>query len=167
MTEAPAGTTRFLVKGKIAIGRDFEATRPDGTRAWFVDGKWGMRPRAEIHDGSGAVTHHVRGTLVGIPKQLTITDAAGTELAFLKAKMFSPLRNAMTISLAGGGEWQLQGNLIEKEYAVTEQGRTVVHITQKFLAIRDTFTVDVADGVDPGLAMAVLWAVDRFVEQRQ
>jgi uncharacterized protein YxjI len=49
---------------------------------------------------------------------------------------------------------------------VTDQGRTVVHITQKFLAIRDTFTVDVADGVDPGLAMAVLWAVDRFVEQR-
>lgn len=166
MTEAPVGMSRFVVKGKIAIGRDFDASHPDGSRAWHVDGKWGMRPQAEIQDASGAVTHRVRGTLIGIPRQLTISDAAGNELAFLKAKAFSPVRNAMTITLADGADWALAGNFLEKEYAVTSQGRTVILITQKFLVVRDTFTVDVADGVDPGLAMAVLWAVDRFVEQR-
>jgi uncharacterized protein YxjI len=42
----------------------------------------------------------------------------------------------------------------------------VIDITQQWVKVRDTFTLDVADGVDPALALAVLWGVDRFVEQR-
>jgi len=37
---------------------------------------------------------------------------------------------------------------------------------RRWVAIRDTSTLDVAEGVDAGLALAVLWAVDRWVEQR-
>jgi uncharacterized protein YxjI len=33
------------------------------------------------------------------------------------------------------------------------------------VAIRDSYTVDVADGTDVGLALAVVWAVDRWVER--
>jgi uncharacterized protein YxjI len=39
-------------------------------------------------------------------------------------------------------------------------------ITQKFVTVRDTYTLDVADGVHPGLALSTLWAVDAFREQR-
>jgi uncharacterized protein YxjI len=41
----------------------------------------------------------------------------------------------------------------------------MVQITQKWVTVRDAYTLDVADGVDPGLALAVLWAVDRWVER--
>jgi hypothetical protein len=33
------------------------------------------------------------------------------------------------------------------------------------MIIKDTYGLDVADGIDPGLALAVLWSVDRWVEQ--
>ena len=49
---------------------------------------------------------------------------------------------------------------------MTSEGRAVLDITQKWLTVRDAFTLDVIDGVDPVLALAVLWGVDRFAEQR-
>jgi uncharacterized protein YxjI len=54
---------------------------------------------------------------------------------------------------------------MEKNYSVSAGGRLVVAITQKRVSIRDAYTLDVVDGVDPGLALAMLWAVDRWVER--
>ena len=48
---------------------------------------------------------------------------------------------------------------------MTSGGRDVVRITQKWVTVRDKYTVDVADGADPGLAFAIVWAVDRWVER--
>lgn len=72
----------------------------------------------------------------------------------------------MTITLPPGGQWDLHGSIMERTYSVTSEGRPVLDITQKWVTVRDTFTLDVADGVDPVLALAVLWGVDRFAEQR-
>ncbi len=109
--------------------------------------------------------YHVVGRLMGIPKHMTISDAAGTEVASLKAQMFSPIKSRMTLTLSDGQTWELEGSFIEKEYAIASEGRPVVQITQKWVTVRDAYTLDVADGVDPGLALAVLWAVDRWVER--
>lgn len=161
----PSGMTRFMVKSKMGVDRDFEALGPDGQRAWYVDGKFGPRPAAEVQDASGTVTHRLKGRLLGIPKKISVSDADGTEIASIKAKI-SPLKSKMVITLADGGEWLLEGNLIEKDYTVTSGGAVVATISQKFMTIRDAYTLDVADGVHPGLALATLWAVDAFREQR-
>ena len=72
----------------------------------------------------------------------------------------------MTMEMANGEPWQdFTGQFIEKNYTVTSGGRDVVRITQKWLTVRDKYTVDVADGADPGLAFAIVWAVDRWVER--
>lgn len=62
--------------------------------------------------------------------------------------------------------WHLEGNIIEKEYSVTSEGRTIIDITQKWLRIRDAYTMDVDSSVSPALASALIWAVDAFREQR-
>jgi hypothetical protein len=33
------------------------------------------------------------------------------------------------------------------------------------VTIRDAYTLDVIDGIDPALAAAVVWAIDRWVER--
>jgi uncharacterized protein YxjI len=163
---APAGWSRFLVKSKFGAGRDFAVLDPvTEQQRFFVDGKIGTRPKAEILDASNVGVYKVSGRLLGIPKEMTITDAAGTEVASLKAKMFSPIKSRMTLQVASGEPWELEGSLLEKNYSISAGGRPVVEITQKWVTIRDTYTLDVVDGVDPGLALAVLWAVDRWVER--
>ena len=162
----PAGWIRFLVKTKFGAGRDFTVLDPATEKQrYFVDGKMGPRPRAAVRSGSDEVVYQVRGSLLGIPKHMTITDAHGAEVASLKGKMFSPIKSRMTLEVPAGEPWELEGSFLEKNYSVTSAGRPVVEITQKWVTIRDTYTLDVAEGTDPGLALAVLWAVDRWVER--
>jgi hypothetical protein len=33
------------------------------------------------------------------------------------------------------------------------------------VTIRDSYTLDVREGIDPALALAIVWAVDRWVEK--
>ncbi len=153
------------MKSTFGAGRDFAVLDPDTEeQLFFVDGKVGPRPKAEVQGGDGGVPYSVRGQLLGIPKKMTITDASGSEVASLKAKAFSIVKDTMTMQMATGEPWQLTGHFIEKDYTVTSEGRDVVRITQKWVTVRDKCTVDVADGADPGLAFAIVWAVDRWVE---
>jgi uncharacterized protein YxjI len=163
---APAGWTRYLVKSKFGAGRDFVVHDPaTEEQRFYVDGKMGPRPSAEVLDGSNNVVYQVRGALLGIPKTMTIIDASGAEVASLKAKMFSPMKSRMTLEVPSGESWSLEGSFIEKNYSMTGAGRPIVQISQKWVTVRDTYTLDVADGVDPGMALAVLWSVDRWVER--
>jgi uncharacterized protein YxjI len=164
--DAPAaGWTRFVVKSKFGAGRDFTVRDLDDQQVYLVDGKMGTRPKAEITDASGAVVYTVKGHLLGIPKQMTISNAAGEEVAALKAQVFSPIKSKMTLSMAGGHEWSLEGSFLEKDYSIAADGTEVVHISQKWVTVRDSYTVDVAAGADPALALAIVWAVDRWVER--
>ena len=67
--------------------------------------------------------------------------------------------------MAGGTEWHVEGSLLEKDYSISADGSPVVAISQKWVTIRDSYPLDVVDGVDPGLALAVVWAIDRWVER--
>jgi uncharacterized protein YxjI len=161
----PPGWSRFLVRSKFGAGRDFIVSDPEtDAQRYFVDGKLGPRPSAEITAG-GDPLYRVRGTLLGIPKRLIISDAGGAEVATLKGRMFSLIKSQMSVDMTSGESWTLEGSLIEKNYTVSSAGRPIVRISQKWVTIKDAYTLEVADGVDPGLALAVLWSVDRWIEQ--
>lgn len=164
---APDGYTRFLMKSKFGAGRDFRILDPQTEdQLYFVDGKMGTRPKADIQDKDGTTRYQVRGNLLGIPKRMNVTDAEGTEVAHLHAQAFKFVKDKIDVTLASGEEWLLEGNLVEKNYAVNDStGRHVVQITQKWVQIRDQYIIDVADGVDPCVAFALVWAVDRWVER--
>ena len=153
------------MKSKFGAGRDFVVTDLDGEQQYFVDGKMGPRPKAEVQDASGGVRYSVRGKMLGIPKKMEVTDAGGHDVASLSAKVFSPIKSRMTLHMAGGTEWQVEGSLLEKDYSISADGSPVVAISQKWVTVRDSYTLDVVDGVDPGLALAVVWAIDRWVER--
>ncbi len=164
---APAGYTRLLMKSKFGAGRDFRVLDP-GTEEelFFVDGKIGTRPKADIKDMEGNVLYEVRGKLLGIPKRMDVTDASGSEFAHLHAQAFKFIKDKIDVTLATGGEWLLEGNIVEKNYSVNDSnGRHVVQITQRWVQIRDQYVIDIADGVAPAAALALVWAVDRWVER--
>ena len=160
------GWTRFLVKSTFGAGRDFAVLDPATEEQRFrVDGKIGARPKADVLDAGGRTLFHVSGKLLGIPKHMTITDAEGTQIASLKAKAFSPIKARMTLERADGTTWTIEGSFIEKDYTITSDGAPIVAISQKWVTIRDAYTVDIAQGAEPAFALAVVWAIDRWVER--
>lgn len=163
---APDGWTRYVMKSKLGLGRAFSVLEAQTEQVRFeVVAHVGVRPRCEIFDADGRELYRVRGQMLAIPKRLEITDAADTPVATLKAKAFSPVKSSMTLEVHGQEPWSISGKLLEKNYSIVSGGTPVVAITQKWLTVRDKYTVDVADGTDAGLALAVLWGIDRWVER--
>ncbi len=160
-----AGTTRYVMKSKFGMGRDFAVTDPEDQQLFYVDGKVGATPKADIQDAGGQVVYKVHGSFLGVPKKMSIEDAAGNEVASMKAKMFSPIKTKVKMQLADGSEWHVEGSLIEKNYSIECNGATVVEISQKWVTVRDSYSLEVADGVEPAFAVAVVWAIDRWVER--
>jgi uncharacterized protein YxjI len=168
MADAPPpahGWSRILFKSKFGAGRDFEVTDTAGERVLFVDGKIGATPKAEIRDAQDAVRYTVKGQFLGIPKRMTISAPDGSQVAELKAKAFSMIKDKMTMTMADGSSWQIQGTLMEKNYSISSDGKPVAQISQKWLTVRDSYTVDYLESIDPGLVMAIVWAIDRWVER--
>lgn len=52
---------------------------------------------------------------------------AGHDLAVLdpdtQAQMFSPIKSRMTLALSDGQTWEVEASLMEKEYAISSEGR--------------------------------------------
>lgn len=165
MEPAPTGWQRFIMKSKFGAGRDFEVLDGDEQRQYFVDGHMGPTPKADVLGPDGTTLYTVVGRMLGVPKKMTITNAAGEQMAAMKAKMFSPIKSKIDMEMADGQHWHIEGSLIEKDYTVTSDGAPIVAITQKWVTIRDAYTLDVIHGIDPGLALAVVWAIDRWVER--
>ena len=163
--DVAAGWTSLTFKSKFGAGRDFAVLDAEDRQVLFVDGKMGPTPKAEVRDASDAVVYRVKGQFMGIPKKMEITNAAGDSVASLKAKMFSPIKSKMTMSMADGSTWDVEGTIMEKNYTITSGGTPIAKISQKWMTVRDKYQVDFVSSLDPGLVMAVIWAIDRWVER--
>jgi uncharacterized protein YxjI len=168
MAETPTptpGWTRLTFKSKFGAGRDFEVFDASEARVLFVDGKIGATPKAEVKDPSDQVVYTVKGQFLGIPKRMEITDASGAEVASLKAKMFSPIKSRMTMTMADGSTWEVEGTIMEKNYTISSAGAPIARISQKWMTVRDKYAVEYLSSLDAALVMAVIWAIDRWVER--
>ena len=97
---------------------------------------------------------------------MDVTDADGNQYAHLHAQAFKFVKDKIDVSLASGEQWLLEGDIKEKNYTVTDStGSHVIQITQKWIQIRDQYVVDIADDVEPAAALALVWAIDRWVER--
>jgi uncharacterized protein YxjI len=159
------GWARLTFKSKFGAGRDFAVFDEADQQVLFVDGKLGTTPKAEVRDGADQVVYTVKGQFLGIPKKMDIKDASGAEVASLKAKMFSPIKTRMTMSLADGSTWEVEGTIMEKDYPISSNGAPIARISQKWLTVRDKYAVEYLASLDAGLVMAVIWAIDRWVER--
>jgi uncharacterized protein YxjI len=160
----PVGWSRIVFQSKFGAGRDFDVSDTSGARVLFVDGKIGPTPKAEVRDAQDAVVYQIRGRLLGVPRRMTISTVDGVQVAELKAKMLSPVKNQSTLTMSDGGTWQVQGTLLEKNYSISSEGQPLATISQSWVSVRDKYTVDYLDSLDLGLVMAVVWAIDRWVE---
>jgi hypothetical protein len=56
---------------------------------------------------------------------MTIPTADGAQVAELKAKAFSVIKDKMTMTMADGSSWRVQGTLLEKNYSISSEGQPI------------------------------------------
>jgi uncharacterized protein YxjI len=84
----------------------------------------------------------------------------GQTLATVKKALITPLRDRWTVKIKGGPDLDVQGNILDHEYRIGEGRQKVAEVSKKWFRLRDTYGVEVAEGQDDIVILAVTVAVD-------
>jgi len=156
----PAGVYQMRQQ-MFAIGDDFWI-ESGGNPVFKVDGKaLRVRKTLLLEDAAGRELYKVQERLVTVRDVMTIEGPSG-DVATVKKALISPLREHYTVSLNAGGEWHVQGNILDHEYEISGPAGRIAEVGKKWFRIRDTYGVNVAPGQDDALVIAVAIVVDQM-----
>jgi uncharacterized protein YxjI len=154
--------THYQMRQKmVSIGDDFWIEDDHGDRKYKVDGK-ALRVRQTLvfQDPSGRDLYKIQERMLRIKDTMEIEDAAGGRAAVVKKALITPLRERFAVQIADGPDLDVQGNLLDHEYTI-EQGRDkVAEVSKKWFRMRDTYGVEVGQGQNDALILAITVALD-------
>lgn len=158
---------KFLIRDRVfGIGEDFWVEDENGEKAFLVDGKaLRIRQTFELKTREGEVVAVIRKKLMTVHDTMVI-ERDGDKIATVHKKHFTLLRDQLKVDHEGGGEWTVSGDLLDKEYGIVGEEGPVAVISRKWFRVRDTYAVDIVDGYDVPLALAVAVAVDALTEEK-
>lgn len=155
-------TTRYKIRQNlISIGDDFWIENAEGKRVFKVDGKvLRIRKTLVFEDAKGKKLAQIKEKLLTVKDTMIVEDAEGNDLAVIKKALFTPLRDKWNVDVKGGEDLVVQGNILDFEYNITAGGKKVAEISKKILRLTDTYAVDIADGQNDILILAIAIAID-------
>jgi len=157
------GATRYQMREKMfAIGDDAWIEDDSGNRAFKADGKaLRMRSTFVLEDANGNEVASIQEKMLHIKDTMEI-ERGGRRIATVKKALISPLRDRFDVSIEGGDDWEVQGNIVNHEYEITSGRDKVAEVSMKWFRVRDTYGIEVTPGHDVGLVLAVAVALDEM-----
>ena len=151
-------------------------------RSYLIARKWSMANRFTITDETGAPQFEVQGKSA-FSSRLTITDGSGVLAAVITSRAFSSryeiqAGGLITVIRSRGifgqrfeitspaGQMEARGNFSGRTYTVTRGGGVVAMITQQ-RSFREKFAVEIADGEEPALLLAVVLTIEVIRDRRR
>ena len=139
-----------------------------------------------IWDANGNDRYYVQGEIFTLGKKLHVNDTSAREVAFVKRELFTILptfhvyKNGTEIAkiykeltlfkpryFISGLGWDVDGHFLDHDYVISRNGRTIVRISKAWLSWGDSYEIDIADGVDESVALAVVLAIDCVLDAQQ
>ena len=162
-------TTRYKIRQNlISIGDDFWIENEQGQKIYKVDGKvLRIRKTLVFEDARGNKLAQIQERLLTIKDTMVVEDANGRDIATIKKALIAPFRDKWDVKVHNGPDLDVQGNILDHEYSV-KQGRTkVAEISKKWFRLTDTYGVEVEDGQNDILILAIAVAVDMMTHNKE
>ena len=152
---------RYVIREKFFhLGEDSEITDESGRTVFQVDGKvLTLRDRLVIRDTAGNEVAGVQRRLIALRPTYEI-EIGGERAAQVRKHFFTPFRDRYTIDIPGPDDLEMSGNLFDHEFTIKQGGAVVPTASKRWFSIRDTYGVEIADGIDPTLILASVLALD-------
>ena len=153
---------RYQMRQKlIAFGDDFYIENEQGQKVFKVDGKvLRVRDTLVFKDMQGSKLCQIQERMLRVKDTMEIEGPDGRTLATVKKALITPLRDRWTVKIKGGPDLEVQGNILDHEYRIGEGRQKVGEVSKKWFRVRDTYGVEVAEGQDDVLILAVTVAID-------
>ena len=154
--------TRYKIRQKmLSIGDDFWIENQEGQRVFKVDGKaLRLRETLIFEDMNGNKLAKIQERLLTFKDTMTIEDAEGNQMAVLKKGLIAPLGDHWTVNVRGGPDLDVQGNILDLEYSIMQRRNKVAEVSKKWLSLADTYGVEIDDGQNDILILAIAIAID-------
>ncbi|HWO51339.1 MAG TPA: LURP-one-related family protein, partial [Ornithinibacter sp.] len=76
--------------------------------------------------------------------------------------LITPLRERFAIDVEHGEDLSAKGNIVDHEYEIERDGEKVAEVSKKWFRVRDTYGVQLAQGQDVPLILAISVCVDQM-----
>ena len=155
-------STRYKIRQKlISIGDDFWIENAKGQKVFKVDGKaLRLRKTLEFEDVRGKKLAQIKERILAIKDTMVIEDAHGRDIATVKQALIAPLRDKWNVDVKGGDDLVVQGNILDLEYDIRQGRKKVAEVSKKWFTLTDTYGVEIADGQNDILILAIAVAID-------
>jgi uncharacterized protein YxjI len=146
----------------FAIGDDYWIETDTGERALKVDGKaLRIRKTLVLETPEGDEVFTIRKRMLSIRDKMEIERDGKTVAAVTKA-LVTPLRDRFSIEVEGGGDLEAKGNIVDHEYEIERGGHNVARVSKRWLPMRDAYGIEIAEGQDDALILAVAVCIDQM-----
>ncbi|GAA0288568.1 LURP-one-related/scramblase family protein [Streptomyces turgidiscabies] len=152
----------------LGFGDDYWIENQHGHKVYLVDGKaMRLRDTFELKDTQGQVLIDIHQKMFALRDTMVI-ERAGDQLATIRRKRLSLLRNHYRVTLVDGTELDVSGKILDREFAVDHDGELLAQISRRWLHVRETYGVDVVrEDADPALLIAVAVCVIHLAEKER
>ena len=155
----------YVVRERMfRLGEDSDITDEAGQPVLHVDGKvLSLHNRLVLEDLSGREVGQVHRKLAALRPTYEIT-IGGKDVAEVRKHLFTPFGDRFTIDVHGAGDMEINGDLLDHEFTIERDGRTVATISKRWLSVTTSYAVDVAPSEDDVLILASVLALDLAID---
>ena len=154
--------TRYKIRQKmLSIGDDFWIENQKGDRVFKVDGKaLRLRKTLFFEDMKGNKLAKIQERLLSIKDTMVVEDADGNHIAVIKKGLIAPLGDHWTVNVRGAPDLDVQGNILDHEYSISERRRKIAEVSKAWFSLTDTYGVQIDEGQNDILILAIAIAID-------
>jgi len=159
-------STRYKIRQNlISIGDDFWIENEAGKRVFKVDGKvLKIRKTLVFEDLNGKKLAQIQERLLTLNDTMVVEDADGKDLATIKKALITPLRDRWDVKVKNGPDLDVQGDFLAHEYTIKDGRNKVAEVSKRWLTLADTYGVEIEDGQNDILILAIAVAIDIMVD---
>jgi uncharacterized protein YxjI len=144
----------------FAIGDDFWIEDSDGNKVYKVNGKAvRLRDTFILEDARGNELSKIQEKKLSVRDKMTIES--GPTRAIVHKRLIG-IRDHYIIEVDGGEDLKAHGNIVDHEYEIERDGDKIAEVSKKWFRVRDTYGVQLAEGQDVPLLLAVTVCVDQM-----
>lgn len=152
---------RYIMRQKVfTLADDFQIKDEQGRDAFRVSGKlFSVARQLSFQDAEGNPLLEIRQKLLSWGPTYEIAEG-DRSVAVVKKELFNVFGYKFSIDLAGADPLQATGDFLNHEYAIFRDGEPIATISKQWFALSDTYGVDIADGGQDILLLAITVVID-------
>ena len=158
---------RYVIREKfLHLGEDSQITDESGRPVYEVDGKvLSLHNTLVMRDMSGQEVATVKRHLIALTPTYAI-ERPGQGETEVRKHFINLLGDHYTIDVPGPDDLEIDGNLFEHEYRVMRGGSVIATVSKRWIALTDTYGIDITPGQDDVTILASVLALD-LAEDRE